>query len=217
VSDHNFESMRAAMIASQLRTNSVSDPKVVAALEGVAREDFVPADRVSLAYVDVPIPLGNGRALNAPLVSGRLIVEAAIQQTDKILLIGAATGYVAMVLASLGGDLVAVECDAGLADQARAALSDTAGVTIVEGPLEIGCADHAPYDCIIVDGAIESVPSIFWEQLKPGGALLAGIVEDGVTRLAKGRQTAGRGVMIAFADVEIVKLPGFSAPKDFVF
>ncbi len=205
------------MIASQLRTNSVSDPKVVTALEAVAREDFVPADRVSLAYVDVPIPLRNGRALNAPLVSGRLIVESAIQKTDKILLIGAATGYLAAVLSSLSDDIVAVECDAELAGQARTALAETAAVTIVEGPLEFGCADHAPYDCIIVEGAIESVPSIYWEQLKPGGVLLAGIIEDGVTRLAKGRQTAGRGVMIAFADIEIVKLPGFSAPQSFVF
>jgi protein-L-isoaspartate(D-aspartate) O-methyltransferase len=209
--------MRAAMIASQLRTNSVSDPKVVAAMEAVAREEFVLAERASLAYVDVPIPLGNGRSLNAPLISGRLIVEASVKPNDKILLIGSATGYLAAVLALLADQIVAVECDAALAAQARMPLAETDRMTLVEGPLEAGCADHGPYDCIIVDGAVDAIPAAFWAQLKPGGTLVAGIVEDGITRLAKGRQTAGCGVMIAFAEGEIVRLPGFAAPKDFVF
>ena len=76
--------MRAAMVASQLRTNSVSNPVIVAAMEAVAREDFVPVGRAALAYIDVPVPLRDGRSLNAPLVTGRLLVESGVKAGDKV-------------------------------------------------------------------------------------------------------------------------------------
>ncbi len=205
------------MVSSQLRTNNVSDPRIVAAMEAVARERFVPAERMALAYVDVPIPLSGGRALNAPLVTARLIVESEIKAGEKVLLVGAATGYAAALLAELGAKVTALEVDEGLAAAAGAALGKKTGVTFVTGALEAGWRKGAPYDVILIDGAIEAVPAAIAAQLSDDGRLLTGLVDNGVTRLARGCK-AGQGVaLVPFADLETVRLPGFSAPSGFSF
>ena len=92
MTEHNFEQMRRAMVASQLRTTGVSDPRVVAAMGAVPRERFVPADRVAVAYSDAPVSLGHGRSLNAPMALGRMLTEARLKGHERALVIGAATG-----------------------------------------------------------------------------------------------------------------------------
>ena len=78
MSNLDFQAMRRAMVDSQLRTNAVNDPRVTAAIETVAREDFVPADRRAIAYIDRAVPLSDKRAMNPALVTARLIVEAGL-------------------------------------------------------------------------------------------------------------------------------------------
>ena len=112
MSDLDFQAMRRAMVVSQLRTNAVNDPRVTAAIEAVAREDFVPAERRAVAYVDRAVPLSGARALNPTLVTARLIVEAGIGADDKVLIVGAASGYAAAVVAGLAASVVALESDA---------------------------------------------------------------------------------------------------------
>src|SRR5690606_9232781 len=116
--------MRAAMIDSQLRTNDVIDPAVVGAMGAVAREAHVPPALASVAYMDRAVPLGNGRALSAPLVTGRLLVAAMLRPGMRVLLIGAATGYTAACLARLGAEVHAVEAETGLLEMAKAATAD---------------------------------------------------------------------------------------------
>ena len=216
MTEHNFEQMRRAMIASQLRTTGTNDPAVLAAMGEVARERFVPPPRVPMAYADALVPLKDGRQLNSPMALGRLLTEAAPEEAQRALAIGVATGYAAAVLAKLVPSVVAVEEDAELAAVARAALADT-GVTFVEGPLVAGHAAGAPYDLILIDGAVEYVPQALIDQLKEEGKLVAGIVENGVTRLALGRK-AGEGFgMAAFADAATAVLPQFVKPKTFTF
>ncbi len=212
----DFEAMRHAMVVSQLRTSAVSDPRVVDAMGDVPREAFVPSAQAALAYRDAPLPLGGGRAINPPLITGRLLVAADIRPTDRVLLIGAAMGYAAAVAARLAGSVVALEEDADLAGAARDAIADTK-VTVVEGPLKAGWAEGAPYDVIIIDGAIEEVPDAVAEQLAPGGRLATGLVDRGVTRLALGRRSGGGFGVVDFADLECVVLPGFARPKTFQF
>lgn len=212
----DFEAMRHAMVVSQLRTSAVSDPRVVDAMGDVPREAFVPSAQAALAYRDAPLPLGGGRAINPPLITGRLLVAADIRPTDRVLLIGAAMGYAAAVAARLAGSVVGLEEDAGLAGAARDAIADTK-VTVVEGPLNAGWAEGAPYDVIIIDGAIEQVPDTVAGQLAPGGRLTTGLVDRGVTRLALGRRSEGGFGVVDFADLECVILPGFARPKTFQF
>lgn len=209
--------MRAAMVSNQLRTNNVSEPRIVAALEAIAREDFVPAERASLAYVDVPVPLGNGRFLNAPLATARLIAESGVKAGEKVLLVGAATGYAAALLAKLGAEITALEVDQALIGIARKALGKVSGVNLVSGPLNAGWRKGAPYDVIIIDGAIEALPETFAAQLTAAGRILTGLVDNGLTRLASGRK-AGKGVgLVPFTDIEAVRLPGFAQPAGFSF
>lgn len=209
--------MRAAMVSNQLRTNNVSEPRIVAALEAIAREDFVPAERASLAYVDVPVPLGNGRFLNAPLATARLIAESGVKAGEKVLLVGAATGYAAALLAKLGAEITALEVDQALIGIARKALGRVSGVNLVSGPLNAGWRKGAPYDVIIIDGAIEALPETFAAQLTAAGRILTGLVDNGLTRLASGRK-AGKGVgLVPFTDIEAVRLPGFAQPAGFSF
>lgn len=212
-----YGAMRHAMVASQLRTNAVSDQRVVAAMAVVPREDFVPADARALAYRDAAIPLGHARWANLPMATGRLLTEAYLLPADRVLLIGAAGGYAAAVLSRLVAHVVAVESDAGLAADARAALAGLANVALVEGALDAGHAAGAPYDVLVVDGAIETVPDALVAQVRPGGRVVSGIVDHGVTRLAAGRRTEGGFALATFADVECVVLPGFAAPRPFTF
>ncbi len=210
MTEQNFSSMRAAMVESQLRTSDVDDPRVIAAMACVPREDFVPAERRAMAYVDRSIPLAGGRALNPPLATGRLLKEAQVEQGDRVLLIGAATGYSVALLSALGAKVTAVEVEDGPQLTAE-------NVVIMRGPLAAGAPDGAPYDILFIDGAVEQVPAALIAQLADGARVVTGLVERGVTRLCSGRVVSGVLGLVSLTDLEMVVLPGFAAPERFVF
>ena len=212
-----FRAMREAMVTSQLRTTAVSDNRVVAAMARVPRERFVPAERRDTAYTDRAVLLARGRMLNTPMATGKLLTEAYLRRTDRALLIGAATGYAAAVLAALVAEVVAVEFDPGLAEQARAALAETPAVTVVEGQLAAGHPAGAPYDVVVIDGAVREVPQSLIDQLAIAGRLVTGLDDKGVTRLASGVRSARGFGLQHFADAECVSLPGFARARTFQF
>ncbi len=214
VNTPDFQAMREAMVSNQLRTNAIDDPRLIAALRDVPREDFVPHSRAATAYSDVPVPLGGGRSLNAPLVTSRLLRAAAIGEGDKVMILGAATGYAAALAKALGGSIVAVESDAALIAKAGQALS---GVTLVQAPAELGHAEAGPYDVIVIDGAVEYVPDALWAQLDADGILVCGIADRGLTRLASGRRSGESGVLVPFLEAEVASLPGFAHTRSFSF
>lgn len=216
MTEQSFETMRRAMVASQLRTTGVSDPRVIDAMGEVPRERFLPADRAALAYADTSLPLGDGRTLNPPMTLGRLLTEARLDGSEHALVIGAATGYAAAVLARLVRSVVALEADAGLAKRAREAL-DGGAVDIVEGPLASGWAARAPYDFVLIDGAVEEVPQAIVDQVADGGRIALGLLDRGVARLAVGRVVAGAFGVTTYADADVAPLPGFEKPKMFSF
>ncbi len=185
-----FANMRNAMVVSQLRPDGVSDPRVVAAMETVPREDHVPEERRATAYADRLIPVSNGRAINPPMVTGRLLTEAQITAGERVLIIGAACGYTAAVVALLTDSVVSI--DAGV-------------------PID-GC-----YDVIYIDGAVEQLPGDIASHLSASGRVVTGIVEAGVTRLAIGRAGGNGFGLIAFMDAEMAILPEFGRPPAFVF
>ena len=208
---------RHAMVASQLRPNAVTDERIVAAMASVPREDFLPPAAALLAYRDRPIPLGHARELNPPLATGRLLNQAELDAGDRVLLVGAAGGYAAAVLASAVAHVTALESDPGLLAIARAALADVSNVSVVEGPLNQGWEANAPYDLLIVDGAVEELPAGLVNQLRVGGRAVTGLIEGGVSRLAAGRKTAGGFGLATFVDTDCVMLPGFARARGFRF
>ncbi|MES2989745.1 MAG: protein-L-isoaspartate O-methyltransferase [Pseudomonadota bacterium] len=212
-----FEVMRHAMVASQLRTNAVSDARVVEAMASVPREAFLPPEHRAIAYRDTLLPLGGGRKHNSPLATGRLLTEAAILPGERVLLIGAAGGYAAALLARIAGSVVALEEDDALVATARGALAGVGNVELVQGALSAGWAQGAPYDLLVIDGAVEQISAALLEQLKPGGRIVSGIADRGITRLASGRRTEGGFGMVDFIDLECAVLPGFARLRTFQF
>lgn len=216
MTQQNFEHMRKAMVASQLRTTGVNDPRVVAAMGAVPRERFVPDQFVSAAYADMIVPLGHGRELNTPMALGRLLSEAQLQGDERALVIGCASGYSAAVAARLVRSVVALEEEPELASWARRELVGT-GVEVVEGPLNAGWPGGAPYDFILVDGAVELLPQAILDQATEGGQIAAALLDAGVPRLSVGRVVAGSFGAAAFSDAAAPVLPGFVKPRGFSF
>ena len=200
------------MIDSQLRPEGVTDAAVLEAMNAVPREQFVQQDIRPLAYADRSLALGGGRFLPAPAVLGQLLTELAPQAGERVLVIGAATGYAAAVLAHIGCEVTALESSPELAARAR-----ELGATVVEGALEKGHKAAAPYDLILIDGAVEHVPEAIIAQLADGGRLGTGLVERGITRLIVGQKIAGAFGFSSIADAGLATLPGFSRARPFTF
>jgi protein-L-isoaspartate(D-aspartate) O-methyltransferase len=208
----DFAAAREAMVESQLRPQGVSDPAVVEAMRRVPREKFLPGHTRPLAYVDRAVAMGEGRFLPAPAVLGQLLTRLAPDRGERALVVGAGTGYSSAVLAAMGLQVTALESAAALAATAR-----EQGVSVVEGALESGHAKAAPYDLILIDGAVEHVPDAIVDQLAEGGRLGTAILDRRVTRLIVGRKAGGAFGYLSIGDAGVPALPGFSRPISFTF
>ena len=210
----DFGAARRTMVDSQLRPEGVAAAAVVNAIAGLPREKFVPVAARALAYGDRAVPLGNGRTLAPPAVTGRLLSELEPRRGERALVVGSATGYSAALLKALGLEVTALESDPALAAMARAASPD---IELVEGDLAAGYPGAAPYDIILVDGAVDQIPQAIMAQLVEGGRIGAVIIDRGVGRLAVGRNSGGRVGLRTIADADVAPLPGFERPRAFTF
>lgn len=219
----DFAIARSRMIDSQLRTESVTDYGVLNVMGAVPREQFVPAQQRALAYLDRDVPLTAAGEASRYLMEAapfaRLVQLAAVQSTDHVLDVGCATGYSTAVLARLAGSVVGLESDATLAAQATDALRrlGAANATVVVGPLAAGHAAGAPYDVIIIEGSVDTVPEALFAQLKDEGRLVA-VVGRGLSASATvfTKSEGQIGDRIAF-NADVRPLPGFANPEVFVF
>jgi protein-L-isoaspartate(D-aspartate) O-methyltransferase len=174
----DFAAIRRNMVDTQLRTYDVNSKRVLDAVDAVGREHFVPKAMASLAYTDQSVsvfdPQGSGRVLLQPMVLARMIQAAEIKVSDKVLSIAGGTGYGAALIATMGCDVTLLEQSDSLAEQARAALTSAgvSGVKVVSGEIVAGYAVAAPYDAIVVEGALESEPKSLLGQLADGGRLV---------------------------------------------
>lgn len=228
----DFTAARLNMVESQVRPNGITDRRIIAAMEQIPREIFVPEARRAVAYMDEDVALeptdtaSGPRALIEVMAFARMLQHALIKPTDKVLVIGAGTGYGAAVIAALAEHSVALECDPGLAAAARRNLASTPGVTVVQGALEAGVPAEQPFDVIIAEGRIEEVPQSWLNQLADGGRLVAVVGEtdmasDMANDMAQacvysrsGSATAVRRVF----DASVAALPGMRKQRPaFVF
>jgi len=210
---------RRWMVEGQVRTADVTDPELLAAMQTLPRERFVPPSLRELAYLDSDLPIAHDRALLKPMVLAKLIQAARVRALDHVLDVGCGTGYSSAVLSRMAAAVTALEEDAELARQAKEALaaSGAGNVEVVVGPLIAGWPARAPYDLIVLEGATEIAPEQLGRQLKPDGRLIG--VHGGspaakatIYHLIEGR-LVGRPVFDAAARL----LPGFVAPPAFVF
>jgi len=208
----DFVAARAAMVDSQLRPQGVIYPPVVEAMARVPRETFVAEGAEPLAYSDRPVAIVEGRMMSPPMVLGFLLTELVPEPGERALVVGCGTGYSAAVLEAMRLKVIGLESSSPLAARARAA-----GIEVAKGPLEDGWKKGAPYDLILIDGAIEHIPDAIVDQLTADGRLGTALLDCGVSRLAVGRR-AGKGFGIqTLADAGAAPLPGFSRPRTFSF
>ena len=216
-----FADARRHMVDGQVRPSDVTDLRVISAMQEVPRERFVPPASVSLAYLDRELAVSDGagapRRLLKPMVLAKLLNAAEIVPTDRVLVVGCATGYSAAVLAHMAGQVVALEQDASLAKAAQAALSSLPNVSVVSGPLVDGWPQGGAYDAILLEGATEVEPQAICRQLKDGGRLVCVLGSGpGATAMLYrrgGEEMGGRSIFGASATV----LPGFVKPPVFAF
>lgn len=210
---------RFNMVAAQLRTNDVRDARLCRAMEMIPREVFVPEAFRPVAYMERAIDLAPNRVLMDARCFGKLLQLAAIRPEDSVLDVACGTGYSSAVLGMLAARVFALEENEELASTAQLRLQDLAAenVEIVRGKLTNGDAPHAPFDVIVLGGAIEQRPDSLLDQLKDGGRLVAvrreGAASYGCLYLKHGVAIGERPGFDAWLPV----LPGFEKPRGFTF
>lgn len=181
---------RRAMIDSQLRVSGVNSPAILNAFNAIPREDFVPADRRAVAYIDRAVPLGEGRSLAPALTYGQMLEAAQATREDSVLVISA-NGYLAALASQLAGSVARAD--------------------------SLAAAQGGPYSLILIDGAAEVLPDALAALLAEDGRVVTGMVERGVTRLAIARCVQGKVVATSLAEADFAVLPEFVAPKTWSF
>jgi len=220
----NIEQARFNMIEQQIRPWDVLDAGVLELLAVVRREDFVPAAYRALAFVDTEVPLptptGVTQAMLAPRVEARLLQELAVHKHERVLEVGAGSGFMAALLAHKAQHVITLEIDAGLARFARANLQ-RAGVmnaTVIEADGASGWRSEAPFDVIMLSGSVPELPEALLAQLKSGGRLVAIVGHEPVMRavLVTRNGEAGLNRQVLF-DTVAPRLLGFDEPTKFKF
>jgi protein-L-isoaspartate(D-aspartate) O-methyltransferase len=186
---------RKAMIDSQLRTSGVNEEFALARMNAVPREDFLPEDKASLAYIDRSIAIDADAHLASPLFYGKLLLEAAPSSSDRVLVVEGGTGYLTELLRPLVGDIATISA------------KDAAGGTALDGT----------YSLIVVDGAVESLSQGLVDALEEEGRIVSGLLLRGVTRLAAGRKIVGHLSLEPVEDLGIPVLHAFDQPKGWTF
>ena len=191
----NMRTARKAMIDSQLRTSGVNADFVLARMNAVPREDFVPESARGIAYMDRAVPLGEGRYLGAPLVQGMMLETADPQPADRALVVDGGSGYFAELLRPLVAELTVITPEDALAKSHKG-----------DG-----------FDLLVVDGAIEQLPASLVKRLKDHARIVSGVVSEGVTSLAQGRKIGDSSRLVPELEIGIPRLPEFDKPKGWTF
>ena len=216
---------RINMVDSQVRPSDVTDRRIIKAMLEVPREAFAPGDMHALAYMDAALPVTKAsaeraaRTLLPPRTLAKMLQLAAVEPECSVLDVGCATGYSTALIGKLAGKVVGLEADPDLAERARAALNkvEAAGIKVVQGPLAAGVADEAPFDAILLNGAVPEVPQTLLDQLKDGGRLVAIVAPTGYGRVQVWRRTGRSFGSITAFDAAADLLPGFAHEPGFVF
>ncbi|MBR0990106.1 protein-L-isoaspartate O-methyltransferase [Bradyrhizobium japonicum] len=217
-----FSTARLKMVDGQVRTNDVTDRRVLDAMLTVPREAFVPADRQALAYLDLDLDVSEGgakRFLIKPQLTGKLLQAGEIGEGDNVLVVGCATGYLAALTAKLARQVTATECDSALAAKAKAALGalNLANVTCKAAACAEGDPAAAPYDVIVLNGATDVTPEAILGQLKEGGRLVGVSAESRPPRAMIVTRTHGEYGHRSLFDAAAPVLPGLARAPAFVF
>jgi protein-L-isoaspartate(D-aspartate) O-methyltransferase len=219
----NIEQARFNMIEQQIRPWEVLDAQVLSLLAIVRREDFVPPAYRALAFVDTELPLApgglDGQVMLAPRVEARLLQEAQVQRHERVLEIGAGSGFMAALLAHRAQSVISLERVPALAAMASQHLR-RAGVlnaSVREMDGSHGLPGEAPFDVIMLSGSVAEVPLALLDQLKPGGRLLAIVGQQPMMHALRISRLSDQGFKTEdLFDTVAPRLTGFAEPARFL-
>ena len=188
----DFEQARFNMVEQQIRPWDVLDPEVLGLMMTVKREAFVPEAYRAIAFADVEVPLSGSAKMWPPRVEAKILQELCVKKGERVLEIGTGSGFFAALLANLATDVLSVEIDRALAESARKNLQKNGitNVTVEVADGIKGWAAKAPFDVIVISGAVPAVPAELLAQLKVGGRLAAIVGEAPVMNAQVITQTA---------------------------
>lgn len=207
-----FAAEREAMVERQIAGRGIAEPAILEAFRSVPREQFVAADFAGQAYADHPVPIESGQTISQPFIVALMIQAARIAKGDRVLEVGAGSGYAAAVMGRIASSVVAIERHGELARLADARLRRLgyANVRVVEGDGTRGFSEGAPYDAILAAASGSHVPNCWIDQLSPGGRIVMPLGEPGaiqaLVRATKGPD--GRFVTENLGSVRFVPLIG---------
>lgn len=212
----DFASRRVMMVDNQIRPSDVTKYPVIAAMLAVPREAHVPADRREAAYVGENLPLGPNRVLLEPRTLAKMLDALNIQRNELVLDVGAGLGYSSAVIARMAEAVVAVE-EAPMAADLQAALAAERidNVAVVAGALTEGAPRHAPYDVIVVEGGIETLPEGLSDQLAPGGRIGCLFMQGALGVVRIGHRTPEGLVWRDAFNAAAPVMPGFGHKRAF--
>jgi protein-L-isoaspartate(D-aspartate) O-methyltransferase len=190
----DFAAARRAMIDSQLRTSGVNEPWVLARMNAIPREDFVPAEARAVAYIDRAVPLGGAAMLAAPLFHARMLAEARPTPADRVLVVDGGSGYLPALLEGFVGS-----------------------VTVIAPEEAVKTGRKGDFTLLLIDGAVEHLPDALAKRLADDGRVVTGTLDNGVTRLAIGRKAGGAIALLPLAELGVPILPAFAKPKAWSF
>lgn len=176
----DFETLRNEMVDHQIARRGVRDRRVLEAMRTVPREVFVPENLAEFAYDDTPLPIGEEQTISQPYVVALMAEALELEPGDKVLEIGAGSGYAAAVLSRIAYAVFAIERHESLARQAQGRMKRLGytNVHVIEGDGTLGWPEHAPYDAIVVAAGGPEVPQALLDQLADGGRLVIPIGPD---------------------------------------
>lgn len=215
----DFEQARFNMVEQQIRTWEVLDPSVLDLLIKIRREDFVPSQYRNLAFTDMEIPLGNGESMLSPKLEARLVQEAGISPTDRVLEVGTGSGYMAALMANLAQQVYTVEIIPEFSAQAKAKFAEHGLRNIVAevGDAARGWDAHAPYDAIVVTGSLPKLPHAFEQALAPGGRLVVIVGDPPIMTAYRIQRTAEGFSREGLFETSVKALRNATQPERFVF
>ena len=216
----NIEQARFNMIEQQIRPWDVLDLNVLDLLARVRREDFVPPAYQALAFVDAEVPLGHGQMMLAPKVEARMLQEAQVQRHERVLEIGAGSGFMAALLAHRAQSVIALERIGALAAMATANLrrGGVLNASVREMDGQAGLPGDGPFDVIMLSGSVAEVPQALLDQLKIGGRLLTIVGQEPVMRAVRITRLSATALQSQdLFDTVAPRLAGFGEPTRFHF
>ena len=205
-----YSSDRLQMVAGQLQARGIRDQRVLNAMARVPRHEFVPDKFREQAYEDHPIPIGEGQTISQPYIVGVMTEALAVSSEDKVLEVGAGSGYQTAILAELAKEVIAIERHPALAEGARALLTRLGytNVRIIVGDGSTGVPESAPYNAIMVAAAAPDIPDALWQQLAEGGRLVIPVGPPEAQQLQLVQKINGAALMRRIEGCRFVPLIG---------